>query len=330
VTRVHVVGAAGYAASEVVRLLHAHPHATLGAIESESHAGQRVGDHAPLLRRIPRTFDGPGVALAACAPGDLVVLGGRAADAPANAAAFLQRGARVIDLSDAFRLQAHARCGDADAVYGFVERYRDAVRPARLVANPGCYPTATLLALWPLADFAPGIVQLVIDAKSGVTGAGRTPATASLFAEVDEDVRAYGLGGHRHAPEIAQELRALGIDAPFVFTPHVVPLRRGMLVDAYAVFADEPDADAVRAAFARRYAGSPFVRLLEAEQAPKLTAVAGTNDAELHVSVAGKVVRALCAIDNLGKGAAGQVVQTLNVMLGLPEETALHADSIAI
>jgi N-acetyl-gamma-glutamyl-phosphate reductase len=330
VTNVHVVGAAGYAAAEAIRLLRRHPYVTLGVLESASHAGTRVGDGAPLLRTLARTFDAPGSALAATAAGDVVLLGGGADDARAAAAAFLARGARVIDLSDAFRLRANARVAGAEAVYGFVEANRSGLRSARLVANPGCYPTATLLALWPLAAFANDIVQIVVDAKSGVTGAGRTPRATSLFAEVDDDVRAYALGGHRHAPEIAQGLGALGIAAPFVFTPHVVPLRRGMLVDAYAVFARAPSAAAVRAAYERRYTQSAFVRLLEREQSPSLPAVAGTNDAEIHVSVAGNVVRALCAIDNLGKGAAGQAVQALNVMLGIPEESALDAAPLTV
>jgi len=328
VTRAHIVGAAGYAALEAIRLLRAHPAIELATVESASHAGEPVGDHAPALRSFERTFAAPGSALDACETGDVVILGGRAEESRGLAGAFLAKGARVVDLSDAFRPQRSAVDGVA-AVYGFVERYRDALRAARLVANPGCYPTATLLALWPLAEFAAGIEQLIVDAKSGVTGAGRTPRASSLFAEVDGDVRAYGLDGHRHQPEIEQEMAAFGVVAPLTFTPHVVPLRRGMLVDAYAVFARAPRATDVRAAYARRYASSPFVRLL-GEEAPSLHAVAGTNGAELHVSVRGNVVRALCAIDNLGKGAAGQAVQALNVMLGLPEETALAGEALAV
>jgi N-acetyl-gamma-glutamyl-phosphate reductase len=225
----------------------------------------------------------------------------------------------VIDLSDAFRLKPATH----GAVYGWTERYRAAVRDATLIANPGCYPTATLLALAPLGAFAGEIAQLIVDAKSGITGAGRTPSTASLFAEVEGDVRAYGLGGHRHEAEIRQELEALGIVAPLVFTPHVVPLGRGMLVDAYATLRGAPDAGAVAAAFARAYEDEPFVRVLPADRAPSLPGVARTNDAELHVSVKGNVIRVIAAIDNLGKGAAGQALQNLNVMLGLPETTGL-------
>jgi N-acetyl-gamma-glutamyl-phosphate reductase len=318
-TRVHVAGASGYAASEFIRLAARHPDLTLGALESASHAGQPIAAHVPALRRMERPFDAPGSIERLLAPGDAVIFAGGAELARTQAPALAAGGARVIDLSDAFRLHAHA----GDAVYGLPERYRAAVRDARLIANPGCYPTATLLALLPLAAFAGDIVQLVVDAKSGITGAGRTPATASLFAEVAGDVRAYGLAGHRHEAEIVQELGAAGIAAPLVFTPHVVPLARGMLADCYAVFAKAPSDDEVHAAFARAYDGNPFVRVLPANRAPSVAGVTGTNDAELHVSRTGNVVRIISAIDNLGKGAAGQAMQNLNIMLGYPEESSL-------
>jgi N-acetyl-gamma-glutamyl-phosphate reductase len=318
-TRVHVVGAAGYAASEFVRLAVRHPELRLGVLESASHAGMPVAAHVPALRRHDLTFDPPGTLEGTLSTGDAVVFAGGADLARTAAPALAARGARVIDLSDAFRLHAHA----GTAVYGLPERYRDALRSATLVANPGCYPTATLLALLPLAPFAADIVQLVVDAKSGVTGAGRSPATANLFAEVAGDVRAYGLGGHRHEPEIVQELAAVGIDAPLVFTPHVVPIARGMLADCYAIFKRPPDAGEIHAAFARAYDGNPFVHVLPADRAPSVVGVNGTNDAELHISCVGNVVRIVSAIDNLGKGAAGQAMQNLNLMLGYPEESSL-------
>ncbi len=319
-TRVHVVGAAGYGAAEFMRLAANHPALELGALESASHAGQPIAAHVPGLRRFERAFDPPGTLDALLGPGDAVIFAGGAELARAQAPALVARGARVIDLSDAFRLAAHA----GDAIYGLPERYRAALRDARLVANPGCYPTASLLALLPLAPFADGLVQLVVDAKSGVTGAGRTPATANLFAEAAGDVRPYGLGGHRHEPEIVQELAAAGIGAPLVFTPHVVPIVRGMLADCYAIFDRAIADDALHAAYARAYAGNPFVRVNAADRPPSVSGVAGSNDAEIHVSRRGRVVRAICALDNLGKGAAGQAMQNLNLMLGLPEEMSLH------
>jgi N-acetyl-gamma-glutamyl-phosphate reductase len=318
-TRIHILGAAGYAAGEFVRLALRHPHLEIGVLESASHEGQRIGDHVPMLRAFERRFDGPGSVFDALAADDVVILAGGAESARANAPRVFDRGARAIDLSDAFRLHAHA----GEAIYGLPERYSAALAHARFIANPGCYPTASLLALLPLAPFARDITTIVIDAKSGVTGAGRTPATANLFAEVAEDMRAYGLAGHRHEPEISQELVAAGIAAPVTFTPHVIPIKRGMLADCYAVFAHAPDLAAIDAAYERAYAGNPFVRVLPRDRAPSVAGVAQTNDAEIHVSLHGNVVRVISAIDNLGKGAAGQALQNLNLMLGYPQETAL-------
>ncbi len=340
-TRVHVWGASGYGAAEAIRLLSAHPHVALGALESASHAGQAVAAHFPLLRSSTRTFDGKGAVAAALEAGDFVLMGGAHGSAVEQAPAFVAAGARVIDLSADFR-------GDARAVYGLPERYREAIAGAQLVANPGCYPTASLLALLPVAvprlrpsayarddkernsalagdaGSDTNLVQIVIDAKSGITGAGRNPSTPALFAEVAGDIRAYGLSGHRHEPEIVAQLGAVACAAPLVFTPHVVPLSRGMLADCYAIFDRPQDAAAVRVAYDEAYAGNPFVRVLADGTAPSVAAVVGTNDAEIAVSVHGNVVRAICAIDNLGKGAAGQAVQNLNIMLGLPEECGLR------
>ncbi len=313
-SRVHVWGAAGYAASEAIRVLHGHPLLEVGVLESRSHAGARVGEHFPALRTAPYRFAGEGAVLAAVHSGDVVLCAGAHGEARARAEAFLQAGARVVDLSADFRF-------DDAVTYGLAEWNAAAIAGARLVANPGCYPTATLLALLPLARFGAPL-QIVVDAKSGITGAGRTPSVGALFAEVANDVRAYGLDGHRHQPEIERGLAAFGAGAPLAFTPHVVPLARGMLVDAYAVYDRELDADAVRAAFAQSYAGSPFVRMVD-DLAPSVAAVIGTNDAELRADVLGRTVRVLCAIDNLGKGAAGQAVQNVNLMLGLPEHTGL-------
>lgn len=317
-TRVHVYGASGYAGLEAVRLILAHPELHLGAVESRSHSGEALGAHAPLLRDCARTFDGPGSVLAALAPSDCVITAGAHGAARAVVPSFLQLGARVVDVSADYR-------ADDDAVYGFAPLFREAIVSARLVANPGCYPTATLLATLPLAPFSPSTI--VVDAKSGITGAGRTPAISSLFCEVYGDVRAYGLEGHRHEAEIERGWQRAGISASLHFTPHVVPIARGMLVDAYAIctgdiaFADAADA------FARFYAGDPFVRVID--RAPSLPALSGTNDAEIHVSVKGNVVRVLCGIDNLGKGAAAQAVANINIMYGYPEELGLAHSAIA-
>ena len=319
--RAHVFGASGYAGAEVIRYLSRHPQVELGALVSRSQAGTSIAETFPALRHVCRPFDEPDVLNSALHPGDAVFLAASHSEAEVLAPQYLARGAAVIDLSPQFRTApAHG------AVYGLPERYRAEIANATLVANPGCYPTATLLALLPLAELgAP--VQIVVDAKSGITGAGRSPSTASLFAEVESDVRAYGLDGHRHEPEIAAQMAAQGWNAPLVFTPQVVPLARGMLASVYCTFARPIRADRVAELFERTYARSPFVRA--GSGAPSLRAVCGTNDAELFASVHGNVVRVLCAIDNLGKGAAGQAVQNFNLMHGFAEEVGFHDCAIA-
>ena len=319
-TRVHIWGASGYGAAEAIRLLDAHPFFEVGALESRSHAGAALADHFPLLRTTPYVFSDEGSVLAAIRPGDMLIAAGAHGEAHARVPAFVEAGARVVDLSADYRF-------DESAAYGLSEFEREAIAAASLVANPGCYPTATLLGLLPLVAFATP-VQLIVDAKSGITGAGRKPATGSLYAEVAGDIRAYGIAGHRHQPEIERLLRMHGKSTPLVFTPHVVPLSRGMLADSYAVFNRPLDEEALRRAFAAAYANSPFVRIVDGDRVPSVAAVAGTNDAEVRVDVLGNVVRVICAIDNLGKGAAGQAVQNLNIMLGYPEESGLHARAI--
>ena len=318
-TRVHVWGASGYGASEAIACLSRHPLVELGLLESASLGGEAVGLHFPRLRTLDRSFDYPGAILSAIEPDDVVIMGGAHGSAKEIAPKFLEAGARVIDLSEDFRL------APTRAVYGFPERYKAQIVGARLVANPGCYPTATLLALLPLSLLGQKIEQIIVDAKSGITGAGRKPSVRALYAEVAGDIHAYGLEGHRHEAEIVQELGAAGIDAPLVFTPHVVPLARGMLADVYVVMRTAPDDGAVRAAYARFYAGNLFVRVLDEGVSPSVAAVAYTNDAEIAVSVHGNVVRSICAIDNLGKGAATQAVMNLNLMLGFPEESGLSS-----
>jgi len=317
----HVVGASGYAAAELIRLIDRHPSVALGVLESRSSAGVPVGDVFPWLPHLHLAFDETGTTLARVREDDIVFIAGGRELAREQAAAFLAKGARVIDLSDAFRLEEHA----GEAVFGFPERYRDQIAGARLIANPGCYVTASLLALVPLAPLADRIASIVIDAKSGITGAGRSPSVGSLFAEVDGDVRAYGLSGHRHGPEIVQEARAAGIDATIVFSPHVVPLKRGLLADLYLIPKAPIAREEVVALYERFYAASPFVTVFRDVRAPHLPALEGTNDAHLAVAEREGIVQVLSALDNIGKGAAGQAVQNMNIMLGLPEEQGFHA-----
>jgi N-acetyl-gamma-glutamyl-phosphate reductase len=317
----HVVGASGYGAAELIRLLDRHPSVALGVLESRSSAGRPVGEVFPWIPHLHVAFEESGTTLARVREDDIVFIAGGHDLAREQAPLFLAKGARVIDLSDAFRL--HAKAGEA--VYGFPERYRERIAQARLIANPGCYVTASLLALVPLAPLADRIAQIVIDAKSGITGAGRNPSVGSLFAEVDGDVRAYGLEGHRHGAEIVQEARAAGIEAPIIFSPHVVPLKRGILADVYLIPRAPLGRDEVLVAYERFYAANPFVTVFRDVRAPHLPALEGTNDAHLSVAERDGVVQVLSALDNLGKGAAAQAIQNMNLVLGLPEEQGLDA-----
>jgi N-acetyl-gamma-glutamyl-phosphate reductase len=326
VRAVHIIGASGYASAELIRLLYAHPDVHIATLESRSSPGARVCDLFASLPRITQTCDPEGTTLERVAAEDVVFLAGDHELAHAAAPRLLERGPRVIDLSDAFRLTGATQ----GAVYGLPERYRDAIAKARFVANPGCYVTAALLALVPLAPFADRIASIVVDAKSGVTGAGRTPRVSALFAEVDGDVRAYGLTGHRHGPEIIQEAAAAGLSAPLIFSPHVVPLRRGIIADVYLTPSAALDRAEILATLTRYYAASPFVTVFEDGRVPHLPALEMTNDAQLAVAQRNGIVQIVSGLDNLGKGAAGQAVQNMNIMLGLPEERGLVARSIAV
>ncbi|HEV7846500.1 MAG TPA: N-acetyl-gamma-glutamyl-phosphate reductase, partial [Thermoleophilaceae bacterium] len=237
--------------------------------------------------------------------------------------ALRERGLKVVDLSADFRLdrdryerwyQPHEAPELLDeAVYGLTEAHREEIRGADLVAAPGCYPTAALLALWPLREH---IDDVVVDAKSGVSGAGREATQATHFVSVTENVQAYKVDGHRHAAELEQELNG----ARFTFVPHLVPVEQGLLASCYVSTA--LDEDAVRGLFQEAYEDEPFVEL--ATEPPGTDDVRETNRCRIHVSVVGGRVIVLSAIDNLWKGAAGQAVQDLNLMLGLPETEGLE------
>jgi N-acetyl-gamma-glutamyl-phosphate reductase len=298
----------------------------LATLESRSSPGARICDLFPSLARITQSCDPEGTVLERACADDIVFLAGNHELAHAQTPQLLERGARVIDLSDAFRLAGKTQ----GAVYGLPERYREAIAQARIVANPGCYVTASLLALVPLGTFADRIRSVVVDAKSGITGAGRTPRVESLFAEVDSDVRAYGLDGHRHGAEIVQEAAAAGISAPLIFSPHVVPLRRGIIADVYLIPSAPLDRDAVAATLTRYYSASPFVTVFADGRVPNLPSLEMTNDAQLAVAQRSGIIHIISGLDNLGKGAAGQAVQNMNIMLGLPEERGLVARSIAV
>ena len=330
---VAVFGASGYAGLELVRLLAAHPGVDGVALASDRWGGEPASARiaAPLG---PLRFESPETVRARASECALVLLATPAEASHALVPELIAAGARVIDLSGAFRLREPARHAAAygfshahpellaDAAYGLPElgaASRAAVRAARLVANPGCYATAIQLALAPLV--AAGVLgpgRLVADAVSGATGAGRKASEELAFCEVADDVRAYRTLRHQHAPEIAQ-----GVGRPVAFVPHLVPLRRGILATCHAELAPGAAPADAQAALARAYAGEPFVELAASADDVGLRHVVGTNRCRIGLSAGDGGVVVTAAIDTLVKGAAGQAVQNANLLLGLPEPTGL-------
>jgi N-acetyl-gamma-glutamyl-phosphate reductase len=325
VTRVHVFGAAGFAGAQLAELLDRHPALELGAITARGDAGRRLVEIAPEYR-VERRLEPPDVE--AVDADDLAAVCYPHAEAATLVSDLVDRGARVLDVSADHRLRdaalypavygfEHPRPDLlAEAVYGLPERYRDRIGGARVVANPGCYPEASLLALLPLAG---AVEDVVIDAKSGVSGAGRTPTATVHYSHATDNVTAYKAYSHRHQPEIEQEL-----GQPVTFTPHLVPVDRGLLATCYARLADgTPHPDDLREHYASFYAGHPFVEVVEAP--PGMRAVQRTNYAQVCplVDPRGGRVTVFGVIDNLGKGAAGQALQNLNLMAGRPEGEGL-------
>ena len=334
--RVGVVGGTGYTGVELLRLLAAHPAVELAMITSRSEAGTAVADLFPNLRGVvDLAFSEPDPArLAAC---DLVFFATPNGIAMTLARELLDAGARVIDLAADFRLRdpdtweqwygmPHA-CPELlrEAVYGLPEVNRAAIRGARLVANPGCYPTAVQLGFLPLLD-QPGadLSGLVADCKSGVSGAGRKAAVGTLLAECSESLKAYAVPGHRHLPEIRQGLEsACGEDVGLVFVPHLTPMIRGIHATLYLRLPD--DGQDLVSLYQARYAGEPFVDVLPAGAHPETRSVRGANTCRIAVHRApdSDTVVVLSVIDNLVKGAAGQAVQNMNLMFGLDETRGL-------
>ncbi len=331
VASVLVAGASGFTGALAARLVDRHPHFELAAITSRSDVGRRLSELYP-HHRVGAVFEELDVAL----DGDVdaaIVAYPHGAAAPV-VAALRERGVRVVDLSADFRLRDRATyerwygehgapdlfgCG----VYGLSELYADQLPGADLVANPGCFPIATLLALAPLAR-AGAIADVVVDVKSGVSGAGRAASQRTHFVTVDENVVAYGVAGHRHAPELDQELAVLGAPVTATVQPHLLPLDQGELVSCYVTPSRPWAQDELDAAYGRWAADHPFVELSEAP--PGVRDVRDTNVCALHVRAderTGKVL-VFSAIDNLWKGAASQAVQNLNLMFGLPETAGIE------
>jgi N-acetyl-gamma-glutamyl-phosphate reductase len=333
-----VVGGTGYTGVELLRLLAGHADVELAVITSRSEAGQPVADLFPNLRgSVDIAFSEPDLEqLKAC---DLVFFATPNGTAMTMAPDLLEAGVRVIDLAADFRLQRpgewqqwygmpHA-CPELlqQAVYGLTEINRAAIAGARLVANPGCYPTAVQLGFLPLLEA--GLVetgQLIADAKSGVSGAGRKASTATLLCEASESFKAYAVPGHRHLPEIRQGLElAAGQPVGLTFVPHLTPMIRGIHATLYAQLRDT-DRD-LQALYEARYGAERFVDVLPAGAHPETRSVRGANHCRIavHRPQQGNTVVILSVIDNLVKGAAGQAVQNMNVMFGLSEQAGLEA-----
>jgi len=337
---VGIVGGTGYTGAELLRLLARHPGARVRLLTSRQEAGRRADAMFPQLRgHCELSFSEPDPeALAGC---EAVFFATPHGTAMQLAPKLLDRGVKVIDLSADFRLKnpdrfrqwykldhASPRLLD-EAVYGLPEVHRDAIRRARLVACPGCYPTAVQLGFLPLLEnqlAVPG--SLIADCKSGVSGAGRELKVSSMFAEAAESLRAYGVGGHRHHVEIEQGLgQVAGELVSVTFVPHLVPMNRGIHATLYADL--ERDID-VQALYQMRYSDEPFVDVLPPGEHPETRSVRGANQCRIavHRPGGGRRLVILAVIDNLVKGAAGQAVQCFNLMFGLDESAGL--DSIAL
>ena len=348
--KVGIVGASGYSGEELVRLLLSHPHAELTAITSRQYAGQTLAQVFPKFSHYPKSRDlrftesNPDLLAKQVQIAFLALPHGVAAE---FAVPLLQHGCQVIDLSADFRLDdpviykefyAHDHPAPdllAKSVYGLPEVYRNAIKGATLIASPGCYPTSILLPLLPLLREklikASGIIA---DSLSGVSGAGRKAELDYLFVECNESVRPYGVPKHRHLSEIEQELsKAAGEKVVIQFTPHLIPVNRGILSTLYVApekhFATDSEmqelASRISACYAKAYAHEPFVRVLEGKALPDTKNVTGTNVVEIAWRLDPRTGRliVMSAVDNVVKGASGQAIQSMNILCGFPETDGL-------
>lgn len=334
--KVGIVGGTGYTGVELLRLLAQHPDAHLEAITSRKEAGMAVSDMFPNLRgRVNLKFQDPAEApLHQC---DVVFFATPNGVAMQQAKALVDAGVKVIDLAADFRIKdvplwekwygmQHA-CPElvAEAVYALPEINRSEIKGARVIANPGCYPTAVQLGFMPLIEAGAIELQgLVADCKSGVSGAGRKAEVAALFSEASDNFKAYGVAGHRHLPEITQGLsRRAGATVGLTFVPHLTPLIRGIHATLYARLTKEVD---LQSLYEQHYANEYFVDVLPQGSHPETRSVRSANFCRIavHRPQGGDMVVILSVIDNLVKGAAGQAVQNMNILLGLPEATGLQ------
>jgi N-acetyl-gamma-glutamyl-phosphate reductase len=340
-TKAGIINVTGYAGVELARLLHQHPEVELTSVTGRSAAGQKLGAVFPHLNQLDLTIE------AALGEVDIAFSALPHKESAEVILPLVQKGVKVVDISADFRLNDAAdypRWYDfehpapellARAAYGLPELYREKIAKAQLVANPGCYPTGAILALAPAIKA--GIIEsdVIIDSKSGVSGAGRSLSLTTHYSEVNEDATAYALGGHRHLPEITQELKLLGLKEPSVtFVPHLIPMTRGILTTAYAPLAagkvagGEKGKAELRKLYLDFYQKEPFTKVTESPPHTKHTW--GNNFCLVYPTIDERTGRliAISAIDNLVKGAAGQAIQNMNLMLGLPETAGLEAPAI--
>ncbi len=336
--KIGIVGGTGYTGVELLRLLAIHPHVEIVAVTSRGEAGIPVAEMFPSLRGyVDVAFSDPAtVDLTKC---DVVFFATPHGVAMSQAQTLLDEGVKVIDLAADFRLQDIATfekwykmphsCPDIlkNAVYGIPELYREKIKSAKVIGNPGCYPTTVLLGLAPLLE--QGLVDfsapIIADSKSGVSGAGRKAEVATLFAEASDNMKAYGVAGHRHQPEIKAQLNQLvNGDVSFVFTPHLIPMIRGMFSTIYVKLSAKAKNVDVQVLYEKRYAKEQFVDVLPAGDLPETRSVRGSNQLRiaLHKQLEGHLT-VLVVQDNLVKGAAGQAVQNMNIMFGLEENSGL-------
>jgi N-acetyl-gamma-glutamyl-phosphate reductase len=338
--KVGIVGGTGYTGVELLRILSQHPNVQLMAITSRSEAGLPVAQMFPSLRGVvDLCFSDPNSGLLETC--DVVFFATPHGVAMAQAPELLAAGVRVIDLGADFRIKdaqvfeqwykiPHT-CEDVlkEAVYGLTELNRDAVKRARVVANPGCYPTTMQLGLYPLLkERLIALDPIVADCKSGVSGAGRKAEVGTLFSEASDSMKAYGVAGHRHTPEtVAQLSQFATASVNLIFTPHLIPMIRGMHSTLYARLNEVGNAwsnERIQSLFEQTYAQEPFVDVMPWGSCPETRSVRGSNMLRMGLQRHGDLLIVLVVQDNLVKGASGQAVQNMNVMFGLPETAGLH------
>lgn len=338
--KVGIVGGTGYTGVELLRLLSIHPNVELTTITSRGEAGLPVSEMFPSLRRyVDLIFTDPAQSnLTEC---DVVFFATPHGVAMSQAQALLDANVKVIDLAADFRLQDTAifekwykmphSCPEVlkNAVYGIPELYREQIKSARVIGNPGCYPTTVLLGLAPLLER--GLVDLtapvIADSKSGVSGAGRKAEVATLFSESSDNLKAYAVSGHRHHPEIHAQLTQLaGDNVQFLFVPHLIPMIRGMLSTIYVKLSEKARTMDLQALFEQRYQHECFVDVMPAGALPETRSVRGSNQIRiaLHRQVGTDYLTLIAVQDNLVKGAAGQAIQNMNIMFNFAENSGLE------